>query len=69
MRFAAIDGLDEAAVIAAHDPDHLGLTARERLQGRGERVAPLVDLAPRQGAQLVDEAGPVRAALRRRRET
>ena len=63
------DGLDEAAVIAAHDPDHPRLPAREGLQGGRERVAPLVDVAPGQGAQLVDEAGPIRASLRRGSKT
>ena len=66
-------GLDEAAVVAAHDAANRA--ARRRLgragclQGRGQRVRALVDFAPGQSAELVDEPGAVGAALRGGGET
>jgi hypothetical protein len=41
----------------------------QRLRRGAKRVGPLVELAPRQRAQLIDQARTIRAAPRRDRET
>ena len=66
--------LDEAAVVACHDADdlrsrsggdiRLELPAPQILQCGGESIGALVDFAPGQRAELVDETRPVGAALR-----
>jgi hypothetical protein len=61
--------IDEATVVSGHDPDHAGRAAGQRLQRGRERVGALVDLAPRQHADLVDQTGPVRTPLSGGRET
>ena len=66
--FACGQCLDEAAMVAAHDAHHPRCPAGELLQGRGERVGPVVEFAVAQHAQLVDDGRPVRAPLRRHRD-
>ncbi len=55
--------LDEATVVARHDPDDARGTAGHVLQRGREGIGALVDVAPRQRAELVHQAGPVGAAL------
>ena len=60
--------LDETAVVAAMIPMTFGCR-RQGLQRRGQRVDPLVEFAPGQHAQFVDQTGTVRASLGRTGET
>ena len=55
-------------MIAGHQADDLGLASRQGLQRGSECIGAPVDLPPGQDPELVDQAGPVWAALRGQRK-
>ena len=70
---AAVPGrnqhLEETAVVAAHDADHLRSSVRRLLQGGGECIGSFVEFFPGERAEFVDERRAVRATLGRHRES